>query len=120
MGDDEPSAAVIIDGDIRTVRRAGSVARRFEVPVLWWCDGPPADEIQRDIADLIDAVLAPVDEIGIGRCLAVGAGIDTRSLPPVPLPPRPPLANPRARTFGLRGRARDAAASACRGAGPRS
>ena len=91
MGDDEPGAAVIIDGDIRTVRRAGSVARKFAVPVLWWCDGPPADEIQRDTVDLVDAVLAPVDETGVGRFLAVGAGIDTHALPAVPLPPRPPL-----------------------------
>jgi glycosyltransferase involved in cell wall biosynthesis len=87
-GDDEPSAAVIIDGDIRTVRRAGGVARKFGVPVLWWCDGPPADEIQRDTVDL---VLAPVDESGLGRFLAIGAGIDTHALPAVPLPPRPPL-----------------------------
>ncbi len=91
VSDDEPGAAVIIDGDIRTVRRAGSVARRFAVPVLWWCDGPPADEIQRDTVDLVDAVLAPVDETGVGRFLAIGAGIDTHALPAVPLPPRPPL-----------------------------
>jgi glycosyltransferase involved in cell wall biosynthesis len=91
VGDDEPSAAVIIDGDIRTVRRAGGIARRLQVPVLWWCDGPPADEIQRDTVDLVDAVLAPVDETGVGRFLAIGAGIDTHALPSVPLPPRPPL-----------------------------
>jgi glycosyltransferase involved in cell wall biosynthesis len=91
VGDDPPGAAVIIDGDIRTVRRAGSVARKHSVPVLWWCDGPPAVEIQRDTIDLVDAVLAPVDETGIGRFLAVGAGIDTHALPAVPLPPRPPL-----------------------------
>ena len=91
VGDEEPGAAVIIDGDIRTVRRAGSVARKFAVPVLWWCDGPPADEIQRDTVDLVDAVLAPVDETGVGRFLAVGAGIDTHALPAVPLAPRPPL-----------------------------
>jgi glycosyltransferase involved in cell wall biosynthesis len=91
VGDEDPGAAVIIDGDIRTVRRAGSVARRFAVPVLWWCDGPPADEIQRDALDLVDAVLAPVDETGVGRFLAIGAGIDTHALPAVPLAPRPPL-----------------------------
>jgi glycosyltransferase involved in cell wall biosynthesis len=91
VGDDEPGAAVIIDGDIRTVRRAGGVARKFAVPVLWWCDGPPAEEIQRDTIDLVDAVLAPVDETGIGRFLAIGAGIDIHALPAVPLPPRPPL-----------------------------
>jgi glycosyltransferase involved in cell wall biosynthesis len=90
-GEHEPGAAVIIDGDIRTVRRAGGVARQFAVPVLWWCDGPPADEIQRDTVDLVDAVLAPVDETGLGRFLAIGAGIDTQALPAVPLPPRPPL-----------------------------
>ncbi len=67
------------------------MARKFAVPVLWWCDGPPADEIQRDTVDLVDAVLAPVDETGVGRFLAVGAGIDTHALPAVPLPPRPPL-----------------------------
>jgi glycosyltransferase involved in cell wall biosynthesis len=91
VGDDHPGAAVIIDGDIRTVRRAGSVARKHAVPVLWWCDGPPADEIQRDTINLVDAVLAPVDETGVGRFLAIGAGIDTNALPAVPLPPRPPL-----------------------------
>jgi glycosyltransferase involved in cell wall biosynthesis len=91
VGDEESDAAVIIDGDIRVVRRAGSVARKFAMPVLWWCDGPPADDIQRDTVDLVDAVLTPVDETGLGRFLAIGAGIDTRALPAVPLPPRPPL-----------------------------
>ena len=88
---DGPGAAVIIDGDIRAVRRAGSVAREHAVPALWWCDGPPADEIHRDTLQLIDAVLAPVDEASIGRYVPIGAGIDTRSLGNVPLAPRPPL-----------------------------
>jgi glycosyltransferase involved in cell wall biosynthesis len=89
--DEDRGAAVIIDGDIRTVRRAGSVARKFAVPVLWWCDGPPADEIQRDTVDVVDAVLAPVDETGVGRFLAIGAGIDIQALPALPLSQRPPL-----------------------------
>jgi glycosyltransferase involved in cell wall biosynthesis len=84
-------AAVIIDGDIRAVRRAGSVARQHAVPALWWCDGPPADEVQRATVDVIDAVLAPVDESSVGRYLAIGAGIDTRALGSVALPPQPPL-----------------------------
>lgn len=89
--DDEAEAAVIIDGDIRTVRRAGTVARRYSVPVLWWCDGPRASRVQQDTVGLVDAVLAPVDEVDTAPCLAIGAGIDTAALLPVPLPSRPPL-----------------------------
>ncbi len=118
VGDDQPSAAVIIDGDIRTVRRAGSVARKFEVPVLWWCDGPPADEIQRDTAGLVDAVLSPVDETGVGRFLAVGAGIDTRALPSVPLRLARRCGSWCSGGRSIR-RARGAAPGAGRSAGPR-
>jgi glycosyltransferase involved in cell wall biosynthesis len=84
-------AGVIIDGDIRAVRRAGTVTRKHAVPALWWCDGPPAEEIQRDTVNYIDAVLAPVDETSVGRYLAIGAGIDMPALPALPLPDRPPL-----------------------------
>jgi glycosyltransferase involved in cell wall biosynthesis len=87
---DEPSA-VIVDGDIRTVRRAGNAAKRRRRPVFWWCDGPPAEEVQRATVDVIDAVLTPADESSIGRYVAIGAGIDTRALDVVPLPPQPPL-----------------------------
>lgn len=84
-------AAVIIDGDVRSVRRAGAVARNHAAPALWWCDRRPADETLRDTVDVVDAVLAPVDETNSGRYLAIGAGIDMRSLPALPIPARPPL-----------------------------
>jgi hypothetical protein len=90
-GDDAQRPAVIIDGDIDTARHAGSVARQHSVPALWWCDGPPSGELQRDTVDFVDAVLAPGLRSAISRHLAIGAGIDMRDLRALPLPPRPPL-----------------------------
>ncbi len=95
VGGGAPEAAVLIGGDLRTVQRAGRVARRFDVPVLWWCDGPPAEEIQRHTVDLVDVVLVPTDETGVGRILAVGSGIDTQALRLVPHPPTAAAADPR-------------------------
>jgi hypothetical protein len=88
------TVVLLLDADLDQVKRIHPLARKVDLPVLWWHEEPPSEAVVAEVSHSIAGLLTTwTDHPAVpGWLWSVGAGIDLDAVPLIEtFPARPPL-----------------------------